>query len=123
MERGLRNEGFPSSWRNGCRVPRRSGTESSRSVLPEVEVLLRVATTLTTGPGHAEELVRDTLVRAYRMCDRYDGQQPRAWLLTLARPVPSRLERPPPRASRAVPGSKGMRRRRRRVSRVRECRC
>jgi RNA polymerase sigma-70 factor (ECF subfamily) len=55
----------------------------AQCVLPEVEMLLRVATTLTARPGQAEQLVRDTLLRAYPMCDRFDGQQPRAWLLTL----------------------------------------
>lgn len=52
-------------------------------VLPEVEMLLRVATTLTARPEHAEELVRDTLLRAYRTFDLRDGRQPRTWLLTL----------------------------------------
>ncbi len=65
----------------------RAQTERDRRfaqcVLPEVEMLLRVATALTARPGQAEELVRDTLRRAYRMSDRYDGRQPRAWLLTL----------------------------------------
>ncbi|WP_244187958.1 sigma-70 family RNA polymerase sigma factor [Streptomyces regalis] len=55
----------------------------AQCVLPEVEMLLRVATTLTARPGEAEQWVRDTLLRAYPMCDRFDGQQPRAWLLTL----------------------------------------
>lgn len=57
----------------------------AQCILPEVETLLRVATTLTARPDHAEELVRDTLRRAYETCDRYDGHQPRAWLLTLMR--------------------------------------
>ncbi|MGW0821046.1 RNA polymerase sigma factor [Streptomyces sp. NPDC002845] len=57
--------------------------ECAECVLPEVETLLRVATTLTARPDHAEELVRDTLLRAYQTFDRFDGQQPRAWLLTL----------------------------------------
>ncbi|MFJ9012522.1 RNA polymerase sigma factor [Streptomyces canus] len=52
-------------------------------VMPEVEVLLRVATTLTARPADAEELVRDTLFHAYRAIDRWDGDQPRVWLLKL----------------------------------------
>ena len=54
-------------------------------VLPEVDVLLRVALTLTQQPVDAEDLVQDTLIRAYRACDRFDGAHPRAWLLTILR--------------------------------------
>jgi len=54
-------------------------------VLPEVEVLLRVAMTLTAQPADAEDLVQDTLLRAYRAIDRFDGRHPRAWLLTIMR--------------------------------------
>ncbi|WP_344265060.1 RNA polymerase sigma factor [Streptomyces sodiiphilus] len=57
----------------------------ARFVLPEVEVLLRVARTLTTQPADAEDLVQDTLLRAYRAVDRFDGRHPRAWLLTIMR--------------------------------------
>jgi RNA polymerase sigma-70 factor, ECF subfamily len=54
-------------------------------VLPEVEVLLRVAFSLTAQPADAEDLVQDTLLRAYKAVDRFDGQHPRAWLLTIMR--------------------------------------
>jgi RNA polymerase sigma-70 factor (ECF subfamily) len=54
-------------------------------VLPEIEVLLRVARTLTPDHADAEDLVQDTLVRAYRAIDRFDGAHPRAWLLTILR--------------------------------------
>lgn len=54
-------------------------------VLPEVEVLLRVAMTLTPQPADAEDLVQDTLLRAYKAVDRFDGEHPRAWLLTIMR--------------------------------------
>jgi RNA polymerase sigma-70 factor (ECF subfamily) len=54
-------------------------------VLPEVVVLLRVAISLTTQPADAEDLVQDTLLRAYRAVDRFDGRHPRAWLLTIMR--------------------------------------
>lgn len=56
-----------------------------RYVLPEVDVLLRVARTLTQQPVDAEDLVQDTLIRAFRACDRFDGAHPRAWLLTILR--------------------------------------
>jgi RNA polymerase sigma-70 factor, ECF subfamily len=54
-------------------------------VVPEVEVLLRVAMSLTAQPADAEDLVQDTLLRAYRAVHRFDGRYPRAWLLTIMR--------------------------------------
>ncbi|HEX2026703.1 MAG TPA: sigma-70 family RNA polymerase sigma factor [Nitriliruptorales bacterium] len=54
-------------------------------VVPELEVLLRVATRLTGDPVEAEDLVQETLIRAYRAVDRFDGRYPRAWLLTILR--------------------------------------
>lgn len=57
----------------------------ARYVLPEVDVLLRVARTLTQQPVDAEDLVQDALIRAFRACDRFDGAHPRAWLLTILR--------------------------------------
>jgi RNA polymerase sigma-70 factor, ECF subfamily len=64
--------------------------ESSQSlfehhVLPELEVLLRVARSLTHNSADAEDLVQDTLIRAYKAIDRFDGRHPRAWLLTILR--------------------------------------
>lgn len=56
-----------------------------RHVVPEIPVLLRVARSLTAQPADAEDLVQDTLVRAYRAIDRFDGAHPRAWLLTILR--------------------------------------
>src|SRR6056297_4282422 len=54
-------------------------------VLTELPVLLRVARRLTQDGHDAEDLVQDTLVRAYRAFDRFDGRYPRAWLLTILR--------------------------------------
>jgi RNA polymerase sigma-70 factor, ECF subfamily len=54
-------------------------------VLPELDVLYRVALRLTGSPPVAEDLVQDTLVRAFRAFDRFDGRYPRAWLLTILR--------------------------------------
>ncbi|NUR29930.1 MAG: sigma-70 family RNA polymerase sigma factor [Catenulispora sp.] len=56
-------------------------------VLPETDVLYRVARTLTGQPADAEDLVQETLLRAYRSMDRFDGRHPRAWLLTILRNV------------------------------------
>ncbi|NUP46350.1 MAG: sigma-70 family RNA polymerase sigma factor [Catenulispora sp.] len=57
----------------------------AKFVLPEVEVLYRVALSMTAQPADAEDLVQDTLLRAYRAIDRFDGAHPRAWLLTILR--------------------------------------
>lgn len=54
-------------------------------VLPEVDVLLRVAMTMTEQRADAEDLVQDTLLRAWRSIDTFDGRHQRAWLLTIMR--------------------------------------
>jgi RNA polymerase sigma-70 factor (ECF subfamily) len=72
----------------GFRRVTRAGTDQEafeRYVLPEIEVLLRVARTMTRNQAEAEDLVQDTLLRAYRAIGRFDGRHPRAWLLTILR--------------------------------------
>jgi RNA polymerase sigma-70 factor (ECF subfamily) len=54
-------------------------------VEPEIEVLLRVARTLTGSWAEAEDLTQETLVRAWRALESFDGAHPRAWLLTILR--------------------------------------
>lgn len=54
-------------------------------VLPELDVMYRVARTMTRNHDDAEDLVQDALVRAYRAIDRFDGRYPRAWLITILR--------------------------------------
>ncbi len=54
-------------------------------VEPELDVLYRVAMSITRRRVDAEDLVQDTLLRAYRAIDRFDGRYPRAWLLTIMR--------------------------------------
>jgi RNA polymerase sigma-70 factor (ECF subfamily) len=54
-------------------------------VLPEVEILGRVALSLTRNNADAEDLVQETMLRAYRAIDRFDGRYPRAWLMTIMR--------------------------------------
>lgn len=73
-------------------VPQADSTRDARRhtafaeyVEPEIEVLYRVAVTITRNPTDAEDLVQDTLVRAFRAADRFDGRHPRAWLLTILR--------------------------------------
>ena len=53
--------------------------------MPELEVLYGVAMRLTRNPHDAEDVVQETLLRAYRAIDRFDGRYPRAWLLTILR--------------------------------------
>lgn len=60
-------------------------TAFEQYVLPEIEVLLRVARSLTRHHAEAEDLVQDTLIRAYRGINGFDGRYPRAWLLTILR--------------------------------------
>ena len=52
---------------------------------PHLPVLLRVAGSLCRNPHDAEDLVQDTLIRAFRGLDGFDGAYPRAWLLTIMR--------------------------------------
>lgn len=56
-----------------------------RWVIPELGSLLHLALALTGQPADAEDLVQDTLLRAYRSIDRFDGAHPRAWLFTIMR--------------------------------------
>lgn len=56
-----------------------------RYVLPELDVLYSVALRLTRNSHDAEDVVQETLLRAYRSIDRFDGRYPRAWLLTILR--------------------------------------
>jgi len=63
----------------------RQATAFRTYVEPELEVLLRVARTLTGSACDAEDLVQETLIRAWRSVDRFDGRHPRAWLFTILR--------------------------------------
>ncbi len=54
-------------------------------VSPHLAVLLRVAGSLCRNPHDAEDLVQDTLVRAFNGLATFDGTYPRAWLLTIMR--------------------------------------
>ncbi len=71
----------------GGGIPTQSGRDETyaRQVLPEIDVLLRVALSLTDQRADAEDLVQDTLLRAWRSLATFDGRNPRAWLLTILR--------------------------------------
>ena len=60
-------------------------TAFEQYVVPEIPVLYRVAFSLAGHRADAEDLVQDTLIRAHRAIDRFDGAHPRAWLLTILR--------------------------------------
>src|SRR5680860_903706 len=62
-------------------------------VEPEIEVLLRVALTITSNQADSEDLVQETLLRAYKAIDRFDGRHPRAWLLTILRNTNANMHR------------------------------
>lgn len=65
---------------------KKAATEAFKVFIePEIPVLLRVAGSLTGSMSDAEDLVQDTLLRAFRAIDSFDGQFPRAWLLTILR--------------------------------------
>lgn len=69
------------------------GSAFSEFVQPEIPVLLRVGYTLTGSTADAEDLVQETLIRAYRALDGFDGAHPRAWLLTILRHTSHNLRR------------------------------
>ncbi len=54
-------------------------------VLPELDILYRTAWSLTRSDAEAQDLVQETLLRAFRAIERFDGRHPRAWLLTIMR--------------------------------------
>jgi len=67
-------------------VPNKTREDRFREqVLPELEVLYRVARRLTRTSSEAEDLVQDALLRAHRGFDGFDGRHVRAWLLTILR--------------------------------------
>lgn len=51
----------------------------------EIPVLLRVARSLSGNSTDAEDLVQETLIKAFGALDNFDGANPRAWLLTILR--------------------------------------
>ncbi len=77
----------------------RSRVDSARArafrdhVEPEIAVMLRVALTLTANRPDAEDLVQESLLRAYRALNSFDGRHPRAWLLTILRNTNVNLHR------------------------------
>ena len=52
---------------------------------PEIPTLLRVARSLAGNSQDAEDLVQETLIKAFQGLDNFDGAYPRAWLFTILR--------------------------------------
>jgi RNA polymerase sigma-70 factor, ECF subfamily len=63
----------------------RSALDFETYVVPEIDLLHRVAYSLTGHAADAEDLVQETLLHAYRGIGGFDGAYPRAWLLTIMR--------------------------------------
>lgn len=64
-----------------------------RVVVPEIELLTRVAYSLTRNSHSADDLVQETLLRAFRSIGTYDGRNARPWLLTIMRNTNINLNR------------------------------
>ncbi len=57
-----------------------------REALPHLDTLYRVALRLTANPAQADDLVQDTMLKAFRAWDRFkSGTNARGWLLTILR--------------------------------------
>lgn len=54
-------------------------------VEPEIPSLLRVARSLAGNSQDAEDLVQETLIKAFQGLPNFDGAYPRAWLFTILR--------------------------------------
>lgn len=54
-------------------------------IVPEMLFLARVARTMSHSGAEADDLAQDTLVKAFRAMDSFDGRHPRAWLARIAR--------------------------------------
>ena len=62
-----------------------AGVRFDAVVVPQLDVMFRVARSITGNVDDAEDLVQETLLKAFRAIDRFDGRYPRAWLLTIMR--------------------------------------
>jgi RNA polymerase sigma-70 factor (ECF subfamily) len=54
-------------------------------ILPESDIMFRVALSITRNRADAEDLVQESLLRAYKAIHTFDGRYPRAWALTIVR--------------------------------------
>jgi RNA polymerase sigma-70 factor, ECF subfamily len=54
-------------------------------IVPEMGFLARIARTMSRSQAEADDLAQETLVKAFRGMDSFDGAYPRAWLARIAR--------------------------------------
>jgi RNA polymerase sigma-70 factor, ECF subfamily len=66
--------------------PTTTGRPFDAEALPHLDALYRVALRLTGDPTQAEDLVQDTMLKAYRAWQQYrPGTNAKGWLLTILR--------------------------------------
>ena len=66
--------------------PTTAGRAFDAEALPHLDALYRVALRLTGDPSQAEDLVQDTMLKAYRSWKQYrPGSNAKGWLLTILR--------------------------------------
>jgi RNA polymerase sigma-70 factor (ECF subfamily) len=66
--------------------PTEAGRSFDDEALPHLDALYRVALRLTADPSQAEDLVQDTMLKAYRSWRQYrPGTNAKGWLLTILR--------------------------------------
>jgi len=102
VHHGARNVASPPPLRNsgcGMSLQRRGMTNPpsspdvdekrasfEREALVHLDVMYRVALRLTGNPSDADDLVQETMLKAYRAWDQYEkGTNAKAWLLTILR--------------------------------------
>ena len=54
-------------------------------IVPNMAFLARVSRSMSRSNAEAEDLAQDTLVKAFRAMDSFDGRYPKAWLARIAR--------------------------------------
>jgi RNA polymerase sigma-70 factor, ECF subfamily len=54
-------------------------------IVPEMSFLARISRAMSHSQAEADDLAQETLVKAFRAIDRFDGKYPRAWLTRIAR--------------------------------------
>jgi RNA polymerase sigma-70 factor (ECF subfamily) len=66
--------------------PSAAGRSFDEEALPHLDALYRVALRLTGDPSQAQDLVQDTMLKAYRSWKQYrPGTNAKGWLLTILR--------------------------------------
>src|SRR5919107_2152870 len=66
--------------------PSTAGRSFDEEALPHLDALYRVALRLTADPSQAEDLVQDTMLKAYRSWRQYQpGTNAKGWLMTILR--------------------------------------